>query len=241
VITRANELRHRARFAVWAGWLRLQLRRRGARLELDAPYGARMDGHPHVDASHAAGVVRITIGRGVRLGRGLHLDVESGTLRIGDGVTFGHAPRIQLRGGEIALGAGTTVRDGAVLKADGHLTVGEGALISYGAIVACSERIEIGARSSISERVSVVDSDHAVDGTDVHWARQPLHTAPVLLGRNVLISANATILRGAQIGDNAQVAAGAVVTSGEHPGGWLLAGVPAKPVKPLSAAAERPR
>jgi acetyltransferase-like isoleucine patch superfamily enzyme len=49
------------------------------------------------------------------------------------------------------------------------------------------------------------------------------------------VSANAVVLRGASIGDNAVVAAGSVVARGEHPGGHLLAGAPAEPVKRLGA------
>ncbi len=48
MITRLNETRHRLAFRLWAAWLRVQLRRRGARLVVDAPHGARMDSWPHV-------------------------------------------------------------------------------------------------------------------------------------------------------------------------------------------------
>jgi carbonic anhydrase/acetyltransferase-like protein (isoleucine patch superfamily) len=50
----------------------------------------------------------------------------------------------------------------------------------------------------------------------------------------VLVSANAVVLRGADVGDNAVLAAGAIVGAGEHRGGWLHAGAPARPVRPLA-------
>jgi acetyltransferase-like isoleucine patch superfamily enzyme len=243
VVTPLNALRHRARFAVWTAWLRLQLRRRGARLLLDAPHGARIEGWPHVDVQargSGEAILTLRIGRGVSLGRALHLDMwAAGTnrLELGDGVTFLHGVRIQLRGGSVALGAHTHVRDGAVLKSEGELRVGEAVLISFADVLACTERIAIGDRCGLGERVSITDSDHTHDGSDSHWQRQPLRVTPVRLGRNVLVSANAVVLRGTLIGDNAVVGAGAVVAGGEHPGGWLYTGVPAKPAKRLTAEA----
>ena len=81
--------------------------------------------------------------------------------------------------------------------------------------------------------MTLIDSDHAVDGGDTHWARAPLHVTPVRVGRNVIVGANSVVLRGAEIGPNAVVAAGAVVRSGELSGGWLYGGVPARALKPL--------
>ena len=242
MVTPLNALRHRARFALWTAWLRLQLRRRGATLVIDAPHGARIEGWPHVDVrplGEGDATLHLRIGRGVSLGRGLHVDVWArGTnrLELGDGVYFLHAARVQLRGGSVTLGAHTHVRDGAVLKSAGELRVGEDVTISFGDVLACSGRIEIGDRCGLGERVTVTDSDHTHDGSDDHYLRQPLRVTPVRLGRNVLVSANAVILRGAEIGDNAVVGAGAVVGRGEHPGGWLHTGVPAKPAKRLSQA-----
>ncbi len=120
-----------------------------------------------------------------------------------------------------------------MLKAQGELVVGERVTVSFGDVLACTRRIEIGDLCGLGERVTITDSDHTHDGSDVHYLRQPLRVAPVEVGRNVLVSANAVVLRGARIGANAVVAAGAVVPGGEHPGGHLLAGAPAAPVKRL--------
>lgn len=54
--------------------------------------------------------------------------------------------------------------------------------------------------------------------------------APILLGRNVWIGSNSTILPGVTIGDNAIVAAGAVVT-GDVPAGAIVGGVPARLIR----------
>ncbi len=239
MITPLNALRHRVRFAIWTAWLRVQLRRRDSELKVDAPHGARIEGWPHVDVraiGEGPGSLYLRIGRGVSLGRALHLEVWAGgtnRLELGDGMYFLHGARVELRGGTVVLGAHTTVRDGAVLRSEGELRVGEHVLISFGDVLACTQRIEVGDHCGLAERVSITDSDHTHDGSDRRYSHQPLRVAPVRLGRNVLVSANAVVLRGAEIGDNAVIGAGAVVRRGEHPGGWLHTGAPAKPAKRL--------
>lgn len=54
--------------------------------------------------------------------------------------------------------------------------------------------------------------------------------APIVLGRNVWVGSNATILSGVTIGDNAVVAAGAVVTK-DVPADSIVGGVPARFIK----------
>lgn len=60
--------------------------------------------------------------------------------------------------------------------------------------------------------------------------RRSTYPAPIILGRNVWVGANATILQGVTIGDNAVVAAGAVVTR-DVPANTLVGGVPARVIK----------
>lgn len=245
MIASLNALLMRARFAIWAALLRLQLRRRGATLEIEGR--ARFGRAPRItvlDLGEGAGRTTLRFAEGVSLGREMELVVWArGTnrLEVGAGAYFQNGVRVELRGGRIALGAHSHVRDGAVLKSQGELVVGGEVTVSFGDVLACTERIDIGDLCGLGERVTITDSDHTHDGSDHHYLDQPLRIAPVRLGRNVLVSANAVVLRGATIGDNAVVAAGAVVGRGDHPGGHLLAGIPAAPVKRLEAGGSRPR
>ena len=60
--------------------------------------------------------------------------------------------------------------------------------------------------------------------------RKMTYSAPIVLGKNVWVGSNATILQGVTIGDNAVIGAGAVVT-GDIPANTVAVGVPAKVVK----------
>ena len=60
--------------------------------------------------------------------------------------------------------------------------------------------------------------------------RSVTYPAPIVLGKNVWVGSNATILQGVTIGDNAVVAAGAVVTK-DVPANAIVGGVPARFIK----------
>ena len=56
------------------------------------------------------------------------------------------------------------------------------------------------------------------------------------IGNNVRIGIGAVVLTGAVVEDDAQVGAGAVVPQGKVvPAGWLVMGVPAKPIRKMNA------
>ncbi len=56
------------------------------------------------------------------------------------------------------------------------------------------------------------------------------YPAPIVLGKNVWVGSNSTILQGVTIGDNAVIAAGAVVTK-DVEAGTIVGGVPARFIK----------
>lgn len=59
------------------------------------------------------------------------------------------------------------------------------------------------------------------------------YSAPIVLGKNVWVGSNATILQGVTIGDNSVIGAGAVITK-DVPADSVAVGVPAKVVKAIS-------
>lgn len=230
------------RLHLWALGLRMRLRRQGVRFELNVGRNVRFAGPPRLDIDlHDAtpgGSLVVRIGAHAQIGRDLVLDVRPGgdhVLELGEGCLLQDHVRLQLRGGAIRLADHVNIRDFCELKSSGELTLGRSAICGRNVTLHCAERVALGAFVGLAERVTVTDSDHANDGSDTWFMAQPLHVEPVELGDNAFVATNAVLLRGVRLGANAVVAAGAVVTAGELPAGWLVAGVPARAVKPLGA------
>jgi acetyltransferase-like isoleucine patch superfamily enzyme len=240
----ALRVRRRARFHAWAAKFDFHLRRRGSRLILDAPYGASFETPPSFhpvswDPPSATGgppSVTLRLGANVHLGRGLTIEYRrtgENVLELGHGCHLQDSNRFVLDGGRIAMGPRGRLRSFAVLKSSGELVMGEQVMIAYNCILHCTERIELHDLVGISDRSTIIDSTHIVDGSDTYYYSQPTVATPVVLERNVIVSANVMILRGARIGRNAHVAAHAVVYKGRYPGGCMIGGNPAKKIRPL--------
>ena len=239
----ASGVRRRARFQAWAAKFDFHLKRDGSRLILDAPHGASFETPPsYHPVSHdppgngAPPSVTLRIGRNVHLGRGLTIEYRSrgqNVLALGDDCYLQDSNRFVLDGGRITMGPRGRLRSFAVLKSSGDLIIGEQVILAYNTVVHCAERIELHDLVGISDRSTIVDSNHVVDGSDVYYYDQPIAATPVVLERNVIVSANVMILRGAHIERNAQIAGGAIVFKGRYPAGWLIGGNPAEPIRPL--------
>ncbi len=120
----------------------------------------------------------------------------------------------------------------------GDVTLGAGASVWYGAVVRGDvERISVGARSNVQDNCTL----HADPGFPVSIGERVSvgHNAVVhgaTVGDDCLIGMGATVLNGAVIGAGSLVAAQALVPQGmQVPPGSLVAGVPAKVKRELSA------
>jgi acetyltransferase-like isoleucine patch superfamily enzyme len=225
-----------ARLRAWALLLRARLRRLGGDLVLHVAAPPRVLGLPHVDIDGCPGTLTLRIGRDVKIGRDLVIDLADGAdgeIVLADGVTVQDGVRLQPWGGSIRVDECAQVRDRCELKSTGDLRLGARCVLSRTATLHCHERIEIGARCAIAERTTIIDSDHGFDGSDTFVLEQPVRSAPVSIGENVFIGTNAVILRGSVVGDRAVIAAGAVLNGGDFPAGHLVAGVPARTLRAL--------
>lgn len=88
--------------------------------------------------------------------------------------------------------------------------------------------VYIGDGCQIGHNVVFATLNHGIAPED----RQNTYPAPIVLGRNVWVGSNSTILQGVTIGDNAIIAAGAVVTK-DVPADTIVGGVPAKFIKKI--------
>jgi acetyltransferase-like isoleucine patch superfamily enzyme len=119
---------------------------------------------------------------------------------------------------------------------DGHITFGDNSGCSF-AVLSSKSSIRIGNHAKIGGNARIYDHDyHALDYLS---RRSPVtdnaacKTAPVVIGDDILIGANAIILKGVAIGDRSIIGAGSVVSLKEIPPDSLVAGNPARIVRSL--------
>lgn len=229
------------RFRWWALVTGARLRRLGGRLVLATDGAPRLRGRLHVETGTRPGTLTLRLGRDVTFGRGCVIDLADGTdgeIDIGDGVLVQSRVRLQPWGGQIRIGAHTQLRDGCELKSKGRLELGERVVCGRNSTLHCHEAVTLGDHVGLGDRVSITDSDHVHDGSDTPFLEQPVVAGPVVIERNVLCGTNAVVLRDTRIQCNAVIGAGAIVTGGEHPGGWLIGGIPATPIRKLAPATD---
>jgi len=163
---------------------------------------------------------------------------------VGRGITSDGLPRIRMqKPGSISIGHGVSLNARSMSNLaginqrmilhcirEGKIEIGDGVGMS-GVVLSARNLIRIGSGCNLGVNVRIYDHDfHSLDpehrknrATDVANTR----SAPVILGRDVFVGANAMILKGVTLGDRCIVAAGSVVTRGDYPADALLAGNPA--------------
>ena len=110
-----------------------------------------------------------------------------------------------------------------------NITVGKNVFINTGCSFQDRGGITIGDGSQIGMNVTIATLNH---GFDLE-TRNTTYPLPVVIGKNVWIGSNVTIVPGAVIGDNSVIAAGATVV-GNIPTNVIAAGCPAKAIKKIN-------
>ena len=106
--------------------------------------------------------------------------------------------------------------------------------INDGCYLLAKAKIEIGENSTLAYRVTVLTGADPNGPYNALSELYPPLIASVIIGKDVWVGANSTILPGVTIGDFSVVAAGSVVTK-DVPSGVLVAGVPAEVKKNLKS------
>jgi acetyltransferase-like isoleucine patch superfamily enzyme len=137
------------------------------------------------------------------------------------------APRRQLR-----LGKSVAISPTASFAHATQISLGDGCHVGTRCYLwagrTLAGRIDVGRHLLLGPNVFITAASYRFNaGRPV--TKQPMKEAPVLIGDDVWIGANAVILPGSTIGDGAIIAAGAVIRSNVPPGA-IMAGVPAKQV-----------
>ncbi len=109
-----------------------------------------------------------------------------------------------------------------------NIHVGKDFLTNYNVTILDCGPVKIGDFCMIGPNTLITTVGHPLNP---QARRKKLAQAqPVIIGNDVWIGGNCTILPGVKIGDGAVVAAGAVVTQ-DVPSNTVVAGVPARPIK----------
>jgi acetyltransferase-like isoleucine patch superfamily enzyme len=169
---------------------------------------------------------RLKMGSGARVtfeGRGflcvgfVHLTPAPACVHIGKEAEMVVSGTVQ-----IMRGTRISVNDG------GRLSLGTRTYINDCATITCFENLRIGSECSIAWNSNILDTN--IHELSIEGIPRPRST-PVHIGDHVWVGSGATILPGIRIGTGAVIAAGSVVTS-DVPAGSLVAGNPAKVIRP---------
>lgn len=109
-----------------------------------------------------------------------------------------------------------------------NIHLGEGFYANFDLIILDVCEVRIGDKCLIAPRVNILTALHPVAPEERASGLES--GAPVTIGDNVWIGANATINPGVTIGDNVIVGSGAVVTKNVEDGTTVI-GVPARPME----------
>ena len=118
----------------------------------------------------------------------------------------------------------------------------------FGKNITVGKNVFINACCHFQDQGGITLGDNCLVGHNVVFAtlnhgfapeeRQSMLPAPIVVGRNVWIGSNSTILQGVTIGDNSIIAAGSVVTK-DVPANAIVAGIPARFIRSISPEEEK--
>jgi acetyltransferase-like isoleucine patch superfamily enzyme len=155
-------------------------------------------------------VQKLVIGDHVRIG-------FCNVIRGGDEVTLGRYSEI-IRMNEINSIAEPEV----VNPIDPRFLLGEGSIITTGHKIDFTDRVTIGRRSILGGRNSSL------------WTHNRQRTRPIEIGSFAYVGSEIRVAPGGSLPSRCIVGIGSVITSELTAEGFLIAGVPAKPVKELT-------
>lgn len=126
-------------------------------------------------------------------------------------------------GGEIKIGNNCYIGDHSRIWSGESVKIGDNVLVSHNVNIIDTDSHEINFQERADRYIDLIANGPWKD-------KGSIKTSPIVIGDNVWISFNSTILKGVHIGNGAIIAAGSVVTKDVAPFS-LVVGNPAKHVK----------
>ncbi len=166
---------------------------------------------------------KIQFGHKIKVGSGLNLMKNStinalsyNGVEIGNNFTLGKFAIIECTGVLRNIGA--------------SLKIGNNVGINHYCFIGVRGDIEIGDNVIFGPRVNIFSENHNFDKVDIPIKHQGVTKDKTIIGNDVWIGGNVSIMSGVNIGDGCIIAAGAVVTKNIPPYS-IIGGVPAKIIK----------
>jgi Hexapeptide repeat of succinyl-transferase len=201
-------------------------------MAIDAPWLARNEVRRRLIEPYVKLMFRwhgISWGHGWRmLGMPLIQKQRGSTIRLGDGLSLRSWPASNplVPNHRVVL---ATRRKSAVIE------VGHDCGFT-GATLVAAEYIKLGDRVTLGSNVTIVDTDfHPLDPDERNRDFNRGRHAPVIIEDDVFVGMNSIILKGVTVGHGSVVGAGSVVTT-NVPAGTIVAGNPARPIRPVRGA-----
>lgn len=132
------------------------------------------------------------------------------------------------------MGEGSRVSTPLTAVRPHMVNIGKNVVVMPGCLMMSAGGITIEDGAMIAANVQLISNNHDL------YERQIITCKPVHIGKNAWVGAGATILPGVTIGDNAVVGAASVVTK-DVPSNTIVAGNPAKVIKPIDGKEDKVR
>lgn len=132
----------------------------------------------------------------------------------------------------VTLGKNVTLYPDVMIYGDGPVVIGDNVDIGNGTVIYASKSgggVDIGNNTLIAAQSYIIDTDHCIRRNEL-IRNQANTVSPIVIGSDVWLAANVTVLRGGKIGNGAVIGAKALV-KGEIPENAVAVGVPAKVLK----------
>jgi acetyltransferase-like isoleucine patch superfamily enzyme len=184
-------------------------------------------------------VRRILLAKGVKVGKDFYIEGipylkirgKSSNIQIGENVKiFGHVDFRNRENGKIIIGNDVEIDNDCRFVAANNATLElkDKCFIGPYSVFNAGDDIIIGPYTISGGFVHIQSSNHGISKDEKIWLQK--HTyGKILIGEDVWLGANCTILNGVTIGNGAILAAKCVVTK-DVPAWKIVAGIPAKEI-----------